>query len=323
MRNKFWSAFLISLIAFSAIFGIIGHYVLNQDTVISTGGDESDKEKAEEIEKKGEILFLLMGVDDQYGVGGVEKIKEMEEDENGYKKTNLRTDTMILCKFSYETGEITMLSIPRDSRVNIRGRGSEERINHAHSYGGPNLAVKTVKDFLGIDLEYYVTIDYRAVKEIVDAIGGVDIDVPRRMYYRDPADNPPLLIDIQPGQQTLDGDKSLEYLRFRSYPEGDLGRVEAQQLFLKEFIKQTLRPKNITKLPKMINTYFDYVDTNIPITAALKGIPTINDISIDNVEMARLQGETPTINGLSYFIPYEEETKQMIEEMFGNFVLGR
>lgn len=325
MKKKFWISFLVSMVIFSALFGLLGRYMLNNDTAISTGEgdneDMDDEEKAEKIEAKGELLFLLMGVDDLEGVGGIKAIKEMEEDENGYKKTGLRSDTMILCKFSYETGEISMLSIPRDSRVNIRGRSTQERIAHAHSHGGPNLAVKTVKDFLNVDLEYYVTVDYQAVKEIVESIGGVEIDVPRPMKYKDPTAKPPLIIDIDPGQQTLSGDKSLEFLRFRSYPEGDLGRIEAQQLFLNEFIKQVLRPKNITKIPKMIQVYFNYVDTNIPLSAALKAVPTLNDIDMDNIKMARLKGDTPTINRQSYFIPYENEKKQMVEDMFESFIL--
>jgi len=329
MRKKFWTAFLISFLFFSAVFAGIGHYVLNGDSSLSAGDsdentidDGKDADKTDqETEAKGEILFLLMGIDDLEGVGGIKKVKQIKEDENGYKSTGMRSDTIILCKFNYETGEIAMLSIPRDTRTNIRGRRGQEKINHAYAYGGPKLLVQTVKDLLDVDLEYYVTVDYQAVKEIVDAIGGVEIDVPRRMKYKDPTAKPPLVIDIQPGLQTLDGDKSIEFLRFRSYPEGDLGRVEAQQYFLKEFIKQTLQPKNITKVPKMIKTYFDYVDTNMPISAALKAIPSLNDISLDNMKISRLEGETPTINGQSYFIPYEEQTKQLVEEMFGNFLL--
>lgn len=329
MKRKFWTTFLISLIVFSAIFSLVGHYIINNDPAISTGEDEKDTtgenqdedETDEALDVNEEILFLLMGIDDQENVGGVKRVKELKEDEKGYKNTGMRTDTIILCKFNYETGEITMLSIPRDTRTNIRGRRGQEKINHAYAYGGPKLSVQTVKDLLNIDLKYYVTVDYKAVKEIVNAIGGVEIDVPKRMSYKDLSAKPPLIIDIQPGQQTLDGDKAIEYLRFRSYPEGDLGRVKAQQIFMKEFISQTLRPRNITKLPKMIKTYFDYVDTNMPISAALKAIPSLNDIDMDNVKTAMLQGDTPTINGQSYFVPYEDKTKQMVNEMFGNFVL--
>lgn len=325
MSRKFWISFLISLIVFSALFSLIGQYILKDDTAISKGEDYVDgidgEENTDGTDDESEILFLFMGIDDLEGKGGVKAVKEMEEDENGYKNTGLRSDTMILCKFSYDTGQITMLSIPRDSRVYIRGESQMQKINHAHSIGGPNLAVKTVKDFLGVDLKYYVTVDYEAVKEIVDAIGGVEIDVPQRMDYKDPSAVPPLIIDIYPGQQVLNGDKSLEYLRFRSYTDGDLGRIKAQQLFLREFLDQILTAKNITKIPKMINTYFDYVDTNIPVTKVLKVVPKLNDISLDNIEIKTIPGEGKYIGDISYFIPNEEEMKELVEDMFENFIL--
>jgi LCP family protein required for cell wall assembly len=325
MKKKFWISFFISFVAFSVLFSIVGPYLLEKNSVVSIGEEDNedidDEEKVEKIEEKGEILFLFMGVDDMEGRGGIKAIKKMKEDENGYKKTGLRSDTMILCKFSYETGEITMLSIPRDTRVNIRGRSSKEKINHAHSYGGPLLSVKTVRDFLNVDLEYYVTVDYEAVREIVNAIGGVYLDVPQRMKYKDPAAKPPLVIDLQPGPQTLDGDKALQYLRFRSYPEGDIGRVKAQQYFLKEFIKQLLQAKNITKIPKMISTYFDYVDTNIPITAVLKVVPKLNDIDFENINIATVPGEGKYIGAESYYISYDEQTEELVEDMFEGFIL--
>ncbi|NLY76916.1 MAG: LCP family protein [Tissierellia bacterium] len=322
MKKKFWTTFLISLIVFSTIYGFIGNYILKKDLSYSADNSQEDQEQVEEEEAKGEILFLLIGIDDMEGVGGVKRVKELEEDENGYKSTGMRSDTIILCKFNYETGEISMLSIPRDTRTNIRGRRYQEKINHAYSYGGPQLLVQTVKDLLKVDLEYYVTVDYQAVSEIVDAIGGVEIEVPQRMRYKDLAAKPPLIIDLQPGLQTLTGAKSLEFLRFRSYPDGDLGRIAAQQYFLKEFIKQALTPKNIIKIPKMIKTYFDYVDTNIPLSAALKVVPSLDNISMDNLNVVRLEGETPIINGQSYFIPYEDQKEQLVMEVFGNFVLG-
>ncbi|SHD78291.1 putative Transcriptional regulator [[Clostridium] ultunense Esp] len=323
MKKKFWVTFLIALVGFSALFATTGHYILNKDS-IANQWEEDDLEAEKILKDKGEILFLLMGIDDQDGTGGVAKVKEKKiEGEDRHKPTGKRTDTMILCKYNFETGDITMLSIPRDSRVNIRGRKEKEKITHAHSYGGPYLAMKTVKDFLNINLEYYVTVDYLAVREIVDAIGGVKIDIPKRMYYSDPTDKPPLLIDFQPGLQTLDGDDSIRFLRYRPKKEGDLGRVENQKLFMKEFIKQTLKPKNITRLPKMIKTYYDYVDTNIPMNVILKGIGTANKIDLENMKTAIIPGVGEYIGGISYFIYDEEGTKQIIEEMFENFLLDK
>ncbi|GFN35488.1 LCP family protein [Tepidimicrobium xylanilyticum] len=322
MKKKFWTAFLISLIVFSAIFATIGHHILNMDSTAYQGEDEEDLETEKKIEDKGEILFLLMGIDDQDGTGGVASVKKKKiEGENSHKPTGKRTDTMILCKYNFNTGDITMLSIPRDSRVNIRGRKSMEKINHAHSHGGPYLALETVKDFLNINLEYYVTVDYLAVKEIVNAIGGVEIDIPERMYYYDPMDKPPLLIDFQPGLQTLDGEDAIRFLRYRPKDKGDLGRVENQKLFMKEFIKQSLKSRNIIKLPKMIKTYYDYVDTNIPINVILKGVGTANKIDLENINTNVIPGVGKYIEGQSFFIPDEEDTRKLVEELFGDFLL--
>lgn len=324
MKKKFWTTFLISLILFSILFAGAGYYISSRNSLAAVDmEDEDDDSRAKEILKeKGEILFLLMGIDDQDGTGGIEVVKAKKiEGENRHNPTGKRTDTMILCKFNFDTGDITMVSIPRDTRVHIRGRNGQEKIAHAHAYGGPYLAIKTVRDLLGIDLNYYVTVDYKAVKTIVDAIGGVEIDVPRRMYYRDPLAKPPLVIDLQPGLQVLDGDKSLQYLRFRSYPEGDVGRVEAQQVFMKEFIKQALQLKNISKIPTMIKTYFDYIDTNIPISVALKAVSVANKVDMENIKTGRIPGEGKYIGSISYYIHDEIGTKSMIEELFPEFII--
>lgn len=318
MRKKFWTTFLIALIGFSAIFAGAGRYILNKDSLVSTG-EEDKVEDTEEVEDIDEVLFLLTGIDEH---GGIEKLKKNKIKEDEYIATGYRTDTMMLCKFNFETGQISILSIPRDTRVNIRGRKGQEKINHAYSYGGPYLSMKTVKDLLGVDLEYYVTIDYLAVKEIVDAIGGVELDVPRNMRKRDPTDKPPLDINIKKGFQKLDGKNSLDYLRFRDYPEGDLGRVQAQQLFMKEFVKQALRPKNIIRLPRMVKTYFDYVDTNIPMGLVVKGVGSANKIDMENLNIKTIPGQGKYIGNISYFLYNENETKALVHEMFGEFILN-
>ncbi len=130
-----------------------------------------------------------------------------------------RTDTMMLMKVNFETGKIDLLSLPRDTRVLVRGK--EDKLNHAHAYGGTSLTMATVREFLNIDLDYYVKVDYKAVKAIVEAIGGVEIDVPQRMRYSDPTADPPLNINLYPGLQVLDGEGAHDFLRYRSgYKEG-------------------------------------------------------------------------------------------------------
>ena len=170
---------------------------------------------------------------------------------------------------------------------------------------------------LGIDLDYYVRVDYKIVKEYVDLIGCVEVDVPQDMHYEDPTADPPLYIDIKKGKQVLDGDKSLQFLRFRKgYKDQDIGRIRAQQQFIQATMKQSLKPGNIIKLPQIISTYYKYVDTNIPLDQIMVYAAKAKDFSSENMEMATIPGEPKTINGVSYWIPYKEETVELVRNMF-------
>lgn len=311
MKKKFMLSFILSFICFALVFTFFGDKIFLRDnsTVAVDEGNNEDLVDENEIEPKvkNEILFLMMGVDA----------------ENVKKSKGTRTDTMMLFKVNFETGDINLLSIPRDTRVLVRGK--EDKINHAHAYGGPELTMQTLRDFLNLDVDYYVKVDYKAVMEIVDAIGGVEIDVPQRMKYDDTTPGiPPLHIDIKKGLQTLDGKNAHDFLRYRhGYKEGDIGRIKAQQMFMKELIKQTLKPKNIIKLPKFIETYFDYVDTNIPFKVITKGALSANKIKLENMTTNTIPGEGKKIAGVDYWIYNREETRTIVQEMFGDYLLSQ
>ena len=306
MKKGFYISFIVSLIIFSFVFIAVDKSFFSKDRGASIADEEevdiSHEEFEEPEEIKDEILFLMLGVDSN----------DLDE------YSNIRTDTMMLTKVNFNTGEIDLLSIPRDTRTEVRGK--LDKINHAHSYEGIDLTLETVEDFLNIDLDYYVKVNYDAVKEVVDKIGGVDIDVPKRMKYSDPTAEPPLYIDLDKGQQVLDGDQSLQYLRYRSYQDGDLGRVAAQQIFIKEFVSQTFSLKNIFKIPSLIKTYYDYVDTNIPMTTILKGASFKKEDVTDNLNTYTIPGEARMINGGSYYVYEEEATEELIEEVFGDYI---
>lgn len=303
MKKRFFISFIISVMIFSFIFIILDNTLFSKDAKLVTNDEYSDGEGDKEPEDiKDEILFLMLGVDST----------DLD------KHSNIRTDTMILTKVNFKAGTIDLLSIPRDTRTIVRGR--LDKINHAHSYGGVDLTLDTVSEFLNINLDYYVKVNYEAVKEIVDSIGGVEIDVPTRMRYNDPTRGKELYINIDKGTQTLNGDKSLEFLRFRSYPDGDIGRVKAQQLFIKEFVNQTFSIKNILKVPKMIKTYYDYVDTNIPMKTILKGATFKKEDISENMNTNTIPGEGRYINGVSYYIYEEEATRNLVEELFGDYI---
>lgn len=308
--KKFLLSFMISLICFSLIFIGLDKVIFsrNNPTVAVDGEDgDIDKEKPEP-KNKDEILVLVMGVD----------AKDVK------KSKGTRTDTMMLVKVNFEDGDINLLSIPRDTRVLVRGK--EDKINHAHAYGGPDLSIRTVREFLDIDLDYYVKVDYKAVMAIVDAIGGVEIDVPRKMTYYDPTADPPLNINLDKGLQVLDGQKAHDFLRWRKNNAltsgyGDIGRIESQQMFLKELVKQTLKPKNIFKLPTLIETYYDYVETNIPLKVILKGAMSANKLDMEGMKTVTVPGESKRIAKGDYWIYNRDETVKIVEEMFGDYLL--
>lgn len=322
---KFLKSFLISMV----VFLTIGTYMLyiseegipvwrkntqTQEEISNEYSREKEEKRVKAdanklIEKtdivafdNNQVTFFMLGVD------------TLDES----KRKDIRTDTIMAIKCDFNTGEMKILSIPRDTRLPIKG--SLDKVNHAYSRGGVDLTLKTINDFLGTDIEYYIMIDYRAVKEVVDAIGGVALNVPRRMEYYDPSDG--FRVDLKKGQQVLDGDKAMQYLRWRKnnamtagYREGDVGRIEAQQYFLREFIKQTLTAKNIPKLPKIVQTYFRRVDTNIPIKHILNGIKLANNLDSENVQMEILPGYGQYIDDISYFLVKKRDMNKLLEEM--------
>lgn len=320
MRN-----FLVSFFSSLAIVAILGVYLIffsdyginktveaEEVSVVEEDIVEEEPEEILEVEEEepdeevesdfdDEITFLMLGVD------------ALDD-----KAKHIRTDTIIVVNTNFKTGKINMLSIPRDTRLLVKG--SLDKINHAHSYGGVDLAMETVNDFLDTDIEYYVRVDYRAVEEIVDAIGGVDIFVPRRMEYYDPTVD--FRVDLYKGQQVLNGNQAMQFLRWRTnndytlgYVDGDVGRIQTQQYFLKEFIKQTLAPKNIIKLPWIAQSYFKRVDTNIPIGKILNGISMGRNLDSENMVTETVPGYGTYIDEISYYIYDENALEALVNEM--------
>ena len=316
MKKRFFITFFVALLIFSGIYTYVWGNFINKDREILKSDDGKKVEVSEGAEEKinedNEVLFLMMGVD--------------VPDAKNAKTT--RTDTMMLIKANFDEGSLDLLSLPRDTRLPVNG--NMDKLNHAHVYGGTPLTIKTLKEFMDIDLNYYVKVDYRAVSSIVDAIGGVDLYVPRRMEYHDTTAGQEFHVDLYEGQQTLDGNQAMQFLRWRKnnaqtrgYVDGDVGRIEAQQYFMTELMKQTLQAKNIIKLPQMVNTYFDYVDTNIPMSAVLKGVTMAGNMDMDKVNMQTLPGDGQYIGDVSYFVYDEIEAEKVISEMFGDYSYSR
>lgn len=244
-----------------------------------------------------ELLFLFAGVDD------------LQDPESG-----VRTDTLILMKVDTNTGKIAMVSIPRDTQVLVDGNW--DKINHAHAYGGMTMTLKTIRDWLGIDLDYYVKLDFAAVEEIVDAMGGVYVDIPFEIYH--PSHN----IDLKPGRQLINGNEAIYYARYRKqYEDGDIGRIGAQQQLLVEIIKQALSVSNIPKLGSFVKTYINRVDTNIPMGKILEMIPMAGSINTESIETYLIPGEAGYEYDISYYFYHEEPTKALVDKLFLDYKL--
>jgi len=214
MKKKFIITFIISLVLFGGIFWVANRIldVMELTSKVEFVGNDLGEGNNIEQRVENELLFLVLGLD--------------SDDFSGATTEQNRTDTMILAKVNFETGKIDMLSIPRDSRVMVNGK--LDKINHAHHYGGLKMAMKTTRDFLNLDIDYYVRVNFFSVKDIVDVLGGIEVDVPVQVDVAE--DN----IHLKPGKQILNGKQALQFARFRAgYTEGDLGRVKSQQLIIK------------------------------------------------------------------------------------------
>ncbi|MFF2480159.1 LCP family protein [Paenibacillus sp. NPDC058071] len=191
-------------------------------------------------------------------------------DARGLEKTDVpRSDSLLVASFDPVTKKAHLFSILRDTYVDIEGYG-KGRINTAISLGGPQLAMKTVGDVLGLDIQYYVYTDFEGFKALIDTIGGVDFEVEKNMRYTDKADNHLYDIDLKAGFQHLDGDKALQYVRFRHDAMSDYSRTERQRNLLQAVAKEMQSTWNIIKMQKILESVSPYIETNLHVPDMLK-----------------------------------------------------
>ena len=221
-------------------------------------------------------------------------------------------DTIIAVMVWPKTGEIAALSIPRDSWVSVPGMG-ESKINASHSLGGMQLTIQTVEMLLGFPFDYYVEVDVPGLTSLVDAIGGVDIDVEKRMKYHDHSQQ--LNIDLQPGVQHLNGEQAVGYARFRHDATGDLGRIERQQKFLRAVVRELLSPDHVLRLPKVADTFLKTVNTNMTLSD-INGLKRIVErAGPEGMRMAMLPGTPDTVHGQSVLVLDPEQVQQTVNRV--------
>ncbi|MGK7932202.1 MAG: LCP family protein [Microcystaceae cyanobacterium] len=231
-----------------------------------------------------------------------------------------RSDTILLLKVDPQEKSLKMLSIPRDSRVNIP-RVGYTKINDANIHGGADLASEVVSQTLeDVTIDRYVRITTDVFVKLVDLVGGVEVYVPQDMYYQDRTQN--LYIDLKAGLQTLNGQQAEEFARFRSQDSGDVGRVQRQQILLKALQKKLSSPAILPRLPQVLSLLQTNIDTNLSWEEMLGLANLGRDLSVDDVQMVMLPGRFSLpheYDGRSYWLldRKQKEIKQIMATYFG------
>ena len=290
--KHFLKVFFTSLICFTLII-IGGLFWLNGH---SDGGhvDATDIFKILSNDKDQRINVLVLGLEHE------------------------RSDTIMIASYDVKNKTADVISIPRDTYIDRDGfvNSGNNKINSVYTVKGIEGLSEIILNITGLKIDKYVTVDYDGVRAAVDAIDGVEVDVPFHMRYTDPYSDPPLDIDIPPGVQHIKGDRAMEFLRFRKtnyagysgYADGDLGRIQAQQGFVKAAIKKALS----FRLPLVVKEVYPYVDTDFSLTEATSLAMGSIGLSSENVSFHTIPGTTQTRNSLSFYILDMQATKDLI-----------
>ncbi len=222
-----------------------------------------------------------------------------------------RSDTLFLVSLDEEAKRASILSIPRDTRVEME-QGAYEKINHAYAYGGHEYAQKVLERLLAAKIDGYVIVNIRAFEKMIDTVGGVDIDVEKRMYYEDPWDEDGgLVIDLYPGEQHLDGKQAMEYVRFRD-EEGDIGRIARQQKFLKALLARVTSPEVVPHLAQIVRELGSVIETDMELGDMARFASLLPDIKGNGVESVLLPGRPAWWQETSYWLPDIKETRRLL-----------
>ncbi|WP_034868992.1 LCP family protein [Clostridium lundense] len=295
---------LICLFAIAFLGGFFYYYLLGFSKNSSLGNGLASAERREVIDGE-PVNILLMGVD----IGNPKNQNEPK-----------RTDTIILINYNQANEEINMVSIPRDTLVTINGKN--QKINAAHAIGGVECLIKNVQKLLNIDINYYGKVDYNGFRNIIDSIGGVNIEITQNMKYDDASQD--LHINFKKGETVhLDGKKAEEFFRWRKnndgtgLAEGDLGRIDNQHLFINKVIDKFKSPAIIPRLPGVMTTLPKYAETNMKPEEMIKYAYTFLKVDKENMKITTLKGDSKYIRGISYFIYSEKQNKELLSNLQG------
>lgn len=247
-------------------------------------------------------------------VMGIDRVEETTDTETAFDG---RSDTILLLRFDPESEQVNMLSIPRDTQILLPDVGLT-KINDANVYGGGKLASQVVSDTLnGVPVDRYVRVTTDTFKELVNAVGGVNVFVPKDMKYQDVTQD--LNIDLEKGWQVLDGEQAEQFARFRNDEYGDIGRVQRQQVLLKALREKVQSPSIIPRLPSLIRLLQEHIDTNLTWEEMLALMNFSRQLDKENLNMVMLPGRFSEAGeyNRSYWIIANQAKHQVMAEFFG------
>ncbi|KOS59851.1 LCP family protein [Lysinibacillus agricola] len=292
-KKKIWLWIVGSLLAIFLIFIGTAYYTIQKTMnkintpLIESAGDENKEQKT--VTKKDPFSVLMLGVDERKNDSG-------------------RSDTMIVITVNPEKQTMKMLSIPRDTRTEIIGHDSVDKINHAYAFGGVPMAVDTVEHFLDIPIDYYVFINMDGFLQIIDTIGGVTIDNDMDLTYDS--------YHYPKGEITLDGENALIFSRIRyEDPRGDFGRQIRQRQIIEAVLKKASSTQSLLKATDMLDVVGDNVRMNFTMKdlIQLQSMYKKMDRNIDQLSFK--EGTGKTIDHIWYYIPEEAELGKVQSEL--------
>jgi LCP family protein required for cell wall assembly len=252
-----------------------------------------------------------MGVDSNREAGGTKPA-------NPY--TGSRTDTMFLVRPIPEARTLNVVSLPRDTKVYLDAEQTQiAKLNAAHSLGGPEQTKSVLQQSFGMPIHRYIAVDFKAINAMVDALGGVDVYVEKRMHYNDFTAK--LFIDFQKGWHHLDGKQAEGFVRFRHDAYGDIGRIRRQQIFVDAMKQKLADPSLLLRLPQLVQTMEPYIHTNMNFSELLSFAGYIKGIDSQQIRFATLPGHTSEGENSSYWIVNPDESKMLLDRMLFNQIL--
>lgn len=293
------------LLSIAIVFILIASYFYIQDRETMKnmrGADSLQRQERLNVRKN----VVVLGVD------------QLMEEDGGQ-----RSDTIFVMMFDPENKKCSLLNIPRDTRVQMYFNGKDDftKVNEAYAYGGIKRTMITLEEFLGIRIDHYLLIDVGGFKRVVDAIGGVDLYVDQDMKYDDFKQG--LHIDLKAGQQHLNGEQAMHYVRYRK-EYGDIGRIRRQQRFIWAVQQKIVSGKMLMKIPGLTAELFSMVRTNVPLSDMLPMARTLYDMVREHsFKMSIVPGTSEYLYDISYWTPHIVEMRKQVAELQGVPFEGR